>query len=910
MGKETWKNYKEKKHSKPLPLKGVRVLEVCTLILGPLGPAFLAEMGAEVIKFEIPPMGDTHRDMAPLADLFREHGPGFVHDNPNKYWVGLDLHKTEAQKVFRELAARSDIIEDNLRPGVMDSWNIGYQQLKEINPGIIYISKNGFGQWGQYATENRPSNDCAAQAFSGYAWMSSFPNRPPLKSRLFVCDSYGALMGEVAVLAALHYRQRSGKGQFIELSQSEAIMRAMSWVWPYQQITGKGAMPAGNRDVSICPADTFCCADDAFVAIAAPTPEEFRGLCTAMGRPELAEDPRFKDHLTRLREDNATEIIRIIGSWVRTKTPKQVEQLAEKHGFAASRIYTSKDVVEDKHFRERGFMTEVDDPLLGQYLVHEFPVMMSKTPPRVKWSARPVGFDNEYIMINHLGKREDEIRQLYECGALGKWADLQKRRPPCDWDGKAGLIMCKELSRQGTESSSFGPREKKKAGATEREKSILANWVKERDDPRIAHTRPEVLDDITVLDLSYKSFAGCYCSSMLAEFGAAVVRIEPPEGDFIRTCTPYGMLHKGEGLNYLAEGRNKFHITLNLKEPEGREILKSLVSQADVLIETYRPGLMDEWGIGYEQLKEINPRLIFASLTAYGQFGPMSRNRMPDYDNVAQARSGIQSATGEVMPEDKSYNECPWAVPTKAGPWVGWVQPGTFMAVGILAALHQRGMTGEGQALDVASAEAYAYMDGWAALWYQEHGVIAERFGQLDITSWVYCFAPTKDGTIFLGGLRLEMWQAFADMMGKWDEWGAASWTTPTAFIKKEEQLKWAPLIFAETCKYTKDELVSMSVDYAKKGRLAPITPVLAPVCSPEEAMKDANWLERGIFTPVKDPVYGEVVVAQAQHKMTESPIRTKWVCRPVGYDNEHIYLKYLGLGPSRLNKLKKAGII
>jgi crotonobetainyl-CoA:carnitine CoA-transferase CaiB-like acyl-CoA transferase len=669
-------------------------------------------------------------------------------------------------------------------------------------------------------------------------------------------------------------------------------------------------MPTGNRDPSICPADTFCCVGGDFVAIAAPAPAEFRGLCIAIGRPELAKDARFKDHLSRLREDHAAELIKIIADWARTKTPEEVERLAEKHGFAASRLYTSKDVVEDEHFRKRGFMTEVDDPVLGRYFVHEFPVMMSKTPPRVKWSARPVGFDNEYVMTHYLGKSEDEIKQLYECGALGKWADLQKRRPPQNWDGKAGLIMSKNLSWEGNKPNSVKPREEKKATPAGRKQSALADWVRERDDPRMAHTKPEAVNDITVLDLSYKSFAGCYCSSMLAEFGASVLRIEPPEGDFIRTCTPYGMLYKGEGLNYLAEGRNKFHVTLNLKKPKGREMLKGLVSQADVLIETYPPGVMDEWGIGYEQLKEINPRLIFASITAYGQFGPMSRRRMPDYDNIAQARSGIQSATGELMPGGKSYDECPWAVPTKAGPWIGWVQPGTFMAVGILAALRWRRMTGEGQALDVATAEAYTCTDGWAALWYQEHGVVAERFGQLDITSWVYCFAPTKDGTIFLGGLRLEMWQAFADMVGKWDEWGAASWTTPTAFIQKEEQLKWAPLIFAETSKYTKDELVNMSVEYAKKGRLAPITPVLAPVCSPEEAMKDSNWLDRGIFTPVKDPLYGEVVVAQAQHKMTETPIRTKWVCRPVGYDNEHIYLKYMGFGPSRLSKLMKAGII
>jgi len=444
MAEATWKDYAEKKHSKPLPLRGIRVLEVCTLLMGPSGPGFLSRMGAEVIKCEMPPLGDTLRSLVPFGYFFKEQSTSLIRPNPNKYWLGLDLHKAEGQAVFRELAAKADIIEENQRPGVMERWNVGYRQIREINPGIIYISKSGFGQWGQFAEENRPSNDGAAQGMSGYAWMSSFPRQRPLKSRLYICDSYGALMGEVAVLAALHYRERTGKGQFIELSQSEAIMRAMSWVWPYQHISGRGAMPAGNRDVSICPADTFRCADDTFLALAAPSPEEFGGLCIAMGRPELADDPRYEDHLTRLQEENATEILRIIADWVRTKTPEEVEGLAEKYRFAASRLYSIKDVVEDKHFRERGFVKEVDDPLLGQFLDYEFPVMMSKTPPRVSWSIRPVGFDNEYVMTHRLGKSEDEIKQLYECGALGKWADVRGRRPPSDWDGKAGLIMARD----------------------------------------------------------------------------------------------------------------------------------------------------------------------------------------------------------------------------------------------------------------------------------------------------------------------------------------------------------------------------------------------------------------------------------------------------------------------------------
>lgn len=445
MAEETWKDYKEKKHLKPKPLKGIRVLEVCTLLFGPSGPAFAAQMGAEVIKCEIPPLGDVTRSLNPFGWFMNEQGPMFLHINPNKYWLALDLHRPEGQEVFYELAAKSDIIEDNLRPGVMEGWNVGYRQIIErANPSIIYISKNGFGQWGEYAEEDRPSNDGAAQAFSGYSWMSRFPEAPPLKNRIWLCDYYGGLMGEVAILAALHYRERTGKGQYIEVSQSENIMRAMSWVWPYQQITGKGAMPAGNRDVSICPADTFRCADDTFVAIAAPAPEEFKGLCTAMGKPELDEDPRFKDHLTRLKEENATEILKIVADWARTKTPDEIEALAEKHGFAASHVYNAKDTVEDEHFRERGFMTEIDDPLYGKYLDHEFPVMMSKSPPKSKWSVRPVGFDNEYVMKRVLGKTQAEIDHLNEVGALGKWKDMQGRRPPPDWDGRAGLIMARE----------------------------------------------------------------------------------------------------------------------------------------------------------------------------------------------------------------------------------------------------------------------------------------------------------------------------------------------------------------------------------------------------------------------------------------------------------------------------------
>ncbi|MDM7997053.1 MAG: CoA transferase [Acidobacteriota bacterium] len=439
MAEITWKDYKERKRTKPAPLKGIKVLEVCTMLLGPMGPALLAQLGAEVIRCEIPPLGDSTRSLNPFGWFLRDQSPLLLHINQNKYWLGIDLHKPEAQKLLCELAATCDIVENNFRPGVMEEWNIGYRQIREINPGIIFLSKSGYGQWGQYAKENRPSNDGASQALTGYSWMSRFPGQTPLKLRAYIGDNYGAMAAEIAVLAALHYRDRTGKGQFIEFSQTENIMRLMSWIWPYLQLTGKLPQPAGNRDVSICPADTFRCCDDTFVALAAPAPEEFAGLCRAMGRPELAEDARFKDHLTRLKEENATAILKIISDWVRVRKAEEIEALAEKHGFAATHLYTAKDLVENEHFRARDFWTEIDDPLVGKYNNYEFPVKMSETPPKTLWSVRPVGFDNEYILKRFLGKTDDEIRALYEAGALGKWADMQGRRPPPGWDGKAGL---------------------------------------------------------------------------------------------------------------------------------------------------------------------------------------------------------------------------------------------------------------------------------------------------------------------------------------------------------------------------------------------------------------------------------------------------------------------------------------
>jgi crotonobetainyl-CoA:carnitine CoA-transferase CaiB-like acyl-CoA transferase len=160
-----------------------------------------------------------------------------------------------------------------------------------------------------------------------------------------------------------------------------------------------------------------------------------------MGQPALADDERFKDHVTRLKTENALAILKIIAKWARTRTAAEIEKLGIQHGFAATRLHNSKDMNEDPHRRERGFVKEIDDPMYGKYVDHEFPVMMSETPPKHRWSVRPVGFDNEYIMTSILGRSQAQIEQCYLNGVLGKWKDQQGRRPPPDWDKSSGMIL-------------------------------------------------------------------------------------------------------------------------------------------------------------------------------------------------------------------------------------------------------------------------------------------------------------------------------------------------------------------------------------------------------------------------------------------------------------------------------------
>jgi crotonobetainyl-CoA:carnitine CoA-transferase CaiB-like acyl-CoA transferase len=427
-------------------------------------------------------------------------------------------------------------------------------------------------------------------------------------------------------------------------------------------------------------------------------------------------------------------------------------------------------------------------------------------------------------------------------------------------------------------------------------------WAKSATDPAQATSKPEALDGLVVLDLSRANIGGMVCSSILSEFGAEVIRIEPPEGDPARHFSPYGRMHEGVGLGYLVEARNKHHITLRLETPEGQNILRRLIRHADVVVETFMPGTMERWGIGYSQLRQANPGVVWASLSTYGQFGPKAASPIADYDVTDQALSGLTYFNGErADPIEPQAHQ----VPTKAGSWLAWYVGGVWAAFGAVTALLFRGLSGEGQLVDVSPPEGLARFLDFNLTWYHAAGAIRERIGSLDATVFPYTFVRCKDGYTFLAGFSDASSARLARIMVRPELADDPRFDS----VAKRTTLETAAELLVEleawSTRFTAQEILERV--QADPGT-APV--VTGRVNTPLEAFREENWWARGALQRVVDPYYGEVVVQGPPWKMSETPPRLKWLCRPIGHDNEHVYLRYLGLGRSQVAELQAHGVV
>lgn len=435
-----------------------------------------------------------------------------------------------------------------------------------------------------------------------------------------------------------------------------------------------------------------------------------------------------------------------------------------------------------------------------------------------------------------------------------------------------------------------------------------ARWAHRETDPGDVHRKPEALDDTLVLDVSHGSFAGLFASSLLAEMGAEVIRIEPPGGDLARKMTPYGMMIRDAGLGYITEGRNKLHITLDIASEEGKTLFRALAKKADVLIHTFKPGRMEGLGLGYGDLREGNPGMIYTAIHTYGQFGGDAEkySNQPGYDIVDQARGVIMSVTGEPDLDPEVPEE--YKKPLKQGNWMGWYVGGAWASFGIQTALLHRRKTGMGQFVDVSPPEGLMAISNYVMQYFHMSGEQMPRAGNYDYAVFPYTYVKCRDGFTFISGFSDPNWSALCDIMDRPD----LLERFPT--IKERLTPGNQPVIQHEielfTVRYTSDEIQGMITEYGKRPDRKG-TVVTGRLENPGDVLRREHWKERKTFVRMDDPHYGEVLVPNSSFKsMSRTPGRIKWVCRPIGADNEQVYGKYLGMGRGALGELKNRGIV
>jgi formyl-CoA transferase len=394
------------------PLAGLRLIEMGTLLAGPFCGQLLGDFGAEVIKVEPPNQGD------PMREWGREKAHGMSLWWPvvarNKKSVTLNLREQEGQAIARELIAKADFLLENFRPGTLERWNLGYEQLREINPRLIMIRVSGFGQTGPYA--KRAGFGAVGEAMGGLRYVCGDPSTPPSRMGISIGDSLAATFACVGALSALHYRERTGQGQVVDSAIYEAVLNMMESLVTEYDKTGYIRERTGAILPNVAPSNVYPTRDGKMILIAANQDTVFGRLADAMGRPELAKDPRYATHTARGAVQQ--ELDDLISDWTRTIDADRLEQLMDEFGIPSGKIYRTPEMLEDAHFRARQAIITTQHPQLGDLKMQNVAPKLSLTPGGVRSSAPDLGQHNAEIYGGLLGYDATRMAALNARGII------------------------------------------------------------------------------------------------------------------------------------------------------------------------------------------------------------------------------------------------------------------------------------------------------------------------------------------------------------------------------------------------------------------------------------------------------------------------------------------------------------
>ena len=395
---------------------------------------------------------------------------------------------------------------------------------------------------------------------------------------------------------------------------------------------------------------------------------------------------------------------------------------------------------------------------------------------------------------------------------------------------------------------------------------------------------PGALNGIRVLDLT-RILAGPYSSMILSDMGAEVIKIEQPvKGDDARHMGPF---QNGESIYYITNNRNKKGVTLNLKDPKGKEIFKEMVKKADIVMENYRPGTMEKLGLGYDVLKEVNPRIIYGSISGFGHSGRYQKR--PGYDIIAQAMSGLMSTTG-----------WPESGPTRTGTPLGDVLAGLWSTIGILGAIQGRNVTGKGQKVDIALVDSAVATMGNINMIYLAEGRIPERIGNRYESTYPYDSFTCKDGSCVIGVANNKLWKIFCKLMGKEEIAEMDKFREVPDRVEHHVELK----------KIVEDWTRTKTVTEVVDSLLGAGVPA-APIYDAAQVSADPHIaIDRKMFVEQQHPKAGTVKVTGSPLKLSGTPVTFRTPAPTLGQDNAEVYKEILGIDDQQVQELQDQKII
>ncbi|MBK6907322.1 MAG: CoA transferase [Rhodocyclaceae bacterium] len=389
------------------PLAGVRVIELGTLIAGPFCSRILAEFGADVIKIESPGEGDPLRKW---RKMYGDTSLWWYVQSRNKRSVTVNLKHPEGVRIVRELVAKADIVVENFRPGVLEKLGLGWEQLSELNPGLVMVRLSGFGQTGPMAKQ--PGFGAIGESMGGLRYVTGFDDRPPVKTGVSIGDSIAALWGAIGGLMALRQREvNGGAGQVVDVALYEAVFAMMESLVPEFDVFGFIRERTGNVMPGITPSNTYTTSDGKHLIIGANGDAIFKRLMSAIGRHDLAADTTLATNAGR--DLRAAEIYAVIGQWVATHSELEVLQVAEAAEVPASRIFSVTDMFENPQFAAREMLEAAMLPDGKPFRIPGIVPKLSATPGRTEWIGPRLGEHNEEV-LRGLGYQDDDIARLRE----------------------------------------------------------------------------------------------------------------------------------------------------------------------------------------------------------------------------------------------------------------------------------------------------------------------------------------------------------------------------------------------------------------------------------------------------------------------------------------------------------------